>query len=215
MSSDMKLRDLRENYGKDGLDESLMPADPVDFFKIWMQDAIDSDIKDPNAMVLSTIDKKGFVQSRVVLLKEILEGKFIFYTNYNSDKGTEMEHHPSVALNFLWVEAERQIRISGIVTKTSEEISDSYFMDRPRGSQIGAWVSPQSTVIKDKSVLEEELDRYQKRFEKVDVPRPAHWGGYEVTPLSIEFWQGRPSRLHDRIRYTLNDDSWKKERLAP
>lgn len=212
----MELRDLRENYGRDGLDESMLPENPIDFFKIWMQEAIDSNLKDANAMVLSTIDGQGFVRSRVVLLKDILEGKFVFYTNYVSDKGKEIEKHPSVALNFFWAGLERQIRINGIVAKTSADVSDSYFKARPRGSQIGAWVSPQSEVIADRNVLEQRLAHYEAEFEHVEVvPRPEHWGGYAVTPLNIEFWQGRPNRLHDRVRYVLTDDSWKKERLAP
>jgi pyridoxamine 5'-phosphate oxidase len=169
-----------------------------------------------NAMNLATISRDGRPTSRVVLLKGIENGKFVFYTNYQSAKGKELEINPACALTFFWPELERQVRIEGVASRVSEQQSLAYFQSRPRGSQIGAWSSPQSSIIDSRSILEERVAQLEKKFEGVDVlPKPNQWGGYEVDALMIEFWQGRPSRLHDRIQFNKVDGAWKIYRLAP
>lgn len=177
--------------------------------------ALNADIMEPNAMTLSTVEGNK-PSSRIVLLKGVENEEFVFYTNYNSSKGRQMALNPNVTLNFFWPELERQVRIDGTVQKVDEATSDAYFQSRPRGSQIGAWVSPQSEVIDKRAVLNHRLEEIELRFQNKEIERPPHWGGYSVKPYMIEFWQGRPSRLHDRIRYTFSESgNWKIERLAP
>ncbi len=212
----MNLPDLRENYNKGNLVKKDLASDPNTLFSQWMKDALEANVLEPNAMIVSTVTRLGTPEARVLLLKEVLDGDFVFYTNYNSDKAKELEDNPNTALTFLWKSMERQVRIVGKAAKVSRDTTEAYFVSRPRGSQIGAWVSPQSEVIESRDVLESELARQVGRYEGIDnIPAPPHWGGYAVTPSSIEFWQGRPDRLHDRIKYTKAGGTWKIVRLAP
>jgi len=209
------LADIRTDYTKATLDIESVDKDPFVQFAKWFKEAVDSKALEPNAMSLATISE-GRPTSRIVLLKGVEKGQFVFFTNYQSQKGRELEINPACALNFFWPELERQVRIEGSVTRVSEAASDDYFQSRPKASQIGAWASPQSTLIKDRSILEERARQIEDRYKGHTVlPRPKQWGGYGVTPFEIEFWQGRASRLHDRIVYTLADNHWKINRLAP
>jgi pyridoxamine 5'-phosphate oxidase len=208
---------LRQDYRLASLEVSDVGANPFLQFKKWFQEALDAQLPEPNAMTLATATPEGKPTLRVVLLKGFDENGFVFYTNYESRKGQELQANPYAALNFLWLELERQVRIEGKAIRVSNSESTAYFKSRPKGSQIGAWASPQSTVIPDRQVLEEKVQELMTTYENTEVlPRPEHWGGFIVIPDLIEFWQGRSSRLHDRIRYTLQaDESWKIERLAP
>jgi len=210
-----ELQNAREEYSQNALDLEQAADDPIEQFKSWFNDYRDSGAKDFNAMTLSTASKEGQPSSRVVLLKGIEDDAFEFYSNYNSDKGTQMARNPAVALNFFWAEPERQVRVEGIVRKMPQEESEEYFQSRPRGSQIGAYVSPQSEVIKDRDYLEQRQHDFEAKFEGENIPKPEHWGGYRVYPHRIEFWQGRSNRLHDRLNYNYENGRWKKERLAP
>lgn len=211
----MKLADIRIDYTLKSLDISDVNADPITQFNTWFKEALHAKVLEPNAMTLSTLGKNGFPNSRIVLLKGIDDG-FVFFTNYQSTKGEELAQHPKVALTFFWPELERQVRVIGEVAKVSEKESDEYFFSRPFSSQIGAWVSPQSKEIPNRSFLEEREQAYAKELKPDTVRRPPHWGGYRVTPIEIEFWQGRPSRLHDRILYSLEKPSnWNIKRIAP
>jgi pyridoxamine 5'-phosphate oxidase len=190
--------------------------EPIQQYGYWWAEAIKSEIDEVNAMTLATVKKDGSPSARIVLLKGFDERGFTFYTNYNSNKGKELDESKNACLVFFWKELERQIRVTGSVNRVSEKESDDYFNSRPEGSKIGAWSSPQSLPIFNRDVIEENAVKFQQQFSEKEIPRPPHWGGYIVSPTSIEFWQGRPSRLHDRILYTLQKDaSWKIERLAP
>lgn len=213
---DGSLADLRRDYALRGLSESDVDADPFKQFQAWFSDALAAPLIEPNAMVLATATKDGRPSARAVLLKGFDERGFVFYTNYESRKGQELAENPWAALVFLWEELERQIRIEGQVEKCSAEESDAYFRSRPLGSRLSATLSHQSQVISSREVLERRLEELMVENANGDVPRPPFWGGYRLSPTSIEFWQGRPNRLHDRLRYRLlNDGSWLIERLSP
>ncbi len=210
------LEALRKDYSKARLDTQTVAKEPIAQFEQWFGEAMEAQLPEPNAMNLATITKIGRPASRIVLLKGIESGCFVFYSNYQSQKGKDLDENPSCALNFFWPELERQVRIEGIAARVSEEKSTAYFQSRPRSSQIGAWASPQSVVISDRSILEERVKQIEKKYEgQTTLPKPKQWGGFQVEPHLIEFWQGRPSRLHDRIVYTRQDKDWKISRLAP
>jgi len=212
---DNKIANIRSDYTLNGLHESELDINPLNQFSKWFDEALKSEITEPNAMLLSTAHL-GRPAGRIVLLKGVDDKGFTFFTNYQSKKGQEMAENPQVAVTFFWKELERQVRIEGRIEKTAAAESDAYFASRPRGSQIGAWVSDQSEVIADREFLAEKLKSFETKFEGVDVPRPAHWGGYRVIPDYVEFWQGRPSRLHDRLAYVATESgAWKIERLSP
>ncbi|WP_324025929.1 pyridoxamine 5'-phosphate oxidase [Maribacter sp. BPC-D8] len=211
------LGDYRKSYEKSALMEDSISDNPIQLFQTWFYEVEKSDgVDEPNAMTVSTVGVDGFPKSRVVLLKKYTHEGFIFYTNYNSEKGRAISENPKICISFFWANLERQIIIKGTAEKLSKNLSDGYFESRPDGSKLGALVSDQSTVIDSRSVLENKLTELEKEYEGKEIERPEHWGGYLVRPVSMEFWQGRPNRLHDRIRYTLTDDfDWKMERLAP
>ena len=221
------IADIRKDYKLASLEEVDVASNPIDQFTRWWNEAVASQIDEVNAMTLATVNAAGVPAARIVLLKGYNPDGFIFFTNYESDKGKNLAQNPNAALVFFWKELERQIRIEGTVQKVSAEESDRYFNSRPASSRIGAWASPQSAVIENRLVIEQNVERYTSIFANDSIERPDHWGGYIVKPTSIEFWQGRSSRLHDRIRYKLEtsgynaatdtrtDANWKIERLAP
>ena len=208
------LRDIRKQYLLAALDEGNVLENPFDQFERWLQEAIKDNQLEPTAMVLSTVDEHLQPHSRVVLLKELSHESFVFYTNYEGHKAHQMAQNKRVSLTFFWPTMERQVRIEGVVEKISEVLSASYFKSRPIDSQLGAWASPQSQVIHSNDFLEKQFQYYAQKFGN-EVPKPPHWGGYAVKPTSIEFWQGRANRLHDRLLFTKQVDSWKISRLAP
>ena len=207
---------IRKEYSKASLNEATISKNPIQQFDIWFKEAVTAKIPEPNAMNLATVNG-GRPASRTVLLKGVENEKFVFYTNYQSRKGKELEENPACALTFFWPELERQVRIEGVASRLVDaKRSDEYFQIRPRGSQVGSWASPQSSVIKGRSILEERAKQIEEKFKGQDkLPRPHQWGGFEIDPILIEFWQGRPSRLHDRILFTKDGDGWKVNRLAP
>ena len=210
------VENLREDYRASTLEIEKVAKNPIHQFEIWFNEALNSAIKEPNAMTLATIGLDARPSARIVLLKGFDEQGFIFYTNSDSQKGKELAYNPNVALVFLWKELERQVRIEGIAQKCSVEHSAAYFSSRPKGSQIGAWASPQSQPILDRKELEDTYANLEKQYmNQASVPKPPHWGGYQISPRRIEFWQGRSSRLHDRINYILRGEEWSLERLAP
>jgi pyridoxamine 5'-phosphate oxidase len=212
---DMSLANLRKDYTLHELSETDVDADPLKQFQVWFNDALTAKVVEPNAMILATATRDGKPSARTVLLKGFDKRGFVFYTNYESRKGQELAENPWAAAVFLWKEIQRQVRIEGQIEKCSEEESDRYFRSRPLGSQLGACVSPQSQVISGREVLESRLQELRGEFAHRDVARPPYWGGYRLRPVSIEFWQGRTNRLHDRLRYRLEDGGWVIERLAP
>ena len=208
------IAQLRKNYTFGQLSETEVPRDPMPLFQLWFDQAVQAQCPEPNSMTLATADQAGNPSARIVLLKGADQNGFTFFTNYQSQKGRELAMRPQAALLFHWHELERQIRIKGTVERVSPAESDEYFHSRPAASRIGAWASPQSSAIPNREFLEEAETRFQAEFGETP-PRPDHWGGYRLWPTEIEFWQGRPSRLHDRIHYKLEGSSWKIERLAP
>lgn len=210
------IASIRKEYSKAALDAKSVLQDPIRQFTKWFDEALSANVLEPNAMNLATVNENGRPASRIVLLKGVENNKFVFYTNYQSRKGRELDNNPACSLTFFWPELERQVRIEGVASRIDEKRSEAYFQSRPRGSQVGAWASPQSTLISDRLLLEERAKKMEEKFKGLDVlPKPNQWGGYEIDPLMIEFWQGRPSRLHDRILYTKDDGVWKINRLAP
>lgn len=211
------LSDYRKSYEKQELLESNCPENPMELFQKWFINADNSDaVEETNAMTIATIGKDGFPKSRVVLLKKYTWEGFIFYTNYNSEKGKAIDDNNQICISFFWPALEQQIIIKGVAEKQAENLSDGYFESRPDGSKLGAWASEQSKVVSSREELDESLKTFEQKFEGKEIPRPEHWGGFLVKPVSLEFWQGRPNRMHDRIKYSLQEDfSWKLERLAP
>lgn len=217
MSIQKAIADIRTDYSLKTLEEAEVAADAIGQFKVWWQEAIASELEEVNAMTLATATREGIPSARIVLLKSFDEKGFLFFTNYDSAKGRTLAQNPRAELVFFWRELQRQVRINGTVKKAATQDSDEYFQSRPVGSRIGAMSSPQSQVIPSREVLEQKVAENLAKFEQaVVIPRPDNWGGYVVEPLEIEFWQGRSSRLHDRIRYTKEGNgNWKIERLAP
>lgn len=215
IAMDVTIANIRKDYKLKSLLEKDVKKNPVEQFAEWWSEAISSQIEEVNAMTLATATPEGIPSARIVLLKGVTDEGFKFYTNYLSHKASELEKNPHAALIFFWKELERQVRIEGTVEKTSNADSDAYFKTRPVASQIGAWASPQSTIIPGREVLEENVVKYKAQFGEKNIPRPHHWGGYIVIPSKIEFWQGRRSRLHDRILYTKHASGWTIERIAP
>lgn len=209
------IQNLRQDYRAAELSEADIDKNPIAQFAKWFKDALDAKLYEPNVMTLATADLSGKPSSRILLLKGFDEDGFVFFTNYNSKKGKDLQENPQAAMQFFWPELERQVRIEGIVAKATAEASTAYFHSRPKGSQIGASASPQSTVIPDREILEERVKELTATYQETEVPRPEHWGGYVLKPAHIEFWQGRPSRLHDRITYTSVNGVWTINRLAP
>ena len=210
------VADLRKDYQFQGLSETDADRNPFKQFQLWFDQALAAQLPEPNAMTVATVTKSGKPRARIVLLKNFDERGFVFYTNYHSHKGQELADNPQAAIAFWWAELERQVRIEGRVLKVSVRESDEYFHSRPFNSRLGAWASEQRQVIESREVLEQGLQDLKTKYENQDIPRPPDWGGFRVIPTAIEFWQGRPSRLHDRLLYSLLDDgSWQIERLSP
>ena len=211
----MSIADLRKSYHLAGLRRADLGPDPIQQFRAWLQQAIDAELLEPTAMTLATADKSGRPSARIVLLKGLDERGFIFYTNYESRKARELADNPNAALALYWAELERQVRVNGTVGRVSREESEDYFKSRPLGHQLGAWVSTQSEVIANRALLEERLKEFEQKYGSA-APLPPFWGGYVLSPTEMEFWQGRPNRLHDRFRYTRQKEGpWLIERLAP
>ena len=211
----MSLAARRVEYETAGLDRADLSYDPITQWHRWYEDATSAEVTEPNAMTVATVDGQGVPDARVVLVQEVDENGFVFFTNYHSIKSMQLLVHPVASAVFAWLDLHRQVRLRGPVKRVSAQQSDEYFDSRPRESQLGAWASPQSKVIADRGVIEARLAQMQDKFADQSVPRPEFWGGWRVVPTEIEFWQGRPSRLHDRFRYTKQELSWRLERLAP
>jgi pyridoxamine 5'-phosphate oxidase len=210
------LDKIRSEYAKTSLEVGQVDKSPILQFEKWLKDAMEAKVPEPNAMTISTISDGGRPSARIVLLKGIEQDQFLFYTNFQSQKGKELEKNPACALTFFWPELERQVRIEGMAQRVEESVSEKYFQSRPRGSQIGAWASPQSSIIDNREILEARAKEIEKKYEGITLlPKPKQWGGFAIDPFEIEFWQGRPDRLHDRIVYYKNESSWKIHRLAP
>jgi pyridoxamine 5'-phosphate oxidase len=211
----MSIADIRKEYMRESLTEGDVEFDPFLQFTRWWKEAVGSDITEVNAMTLATCNRKGIPSARTVLLKDYDKDGFVFFTNYQSRKARDIDENPHATLLFFWKELERQVRIEGRIEKVDAAESDQYFHSRPEGSRIGAWASPQSTVVGSRDEIEDKVRQIKAKFGTEPIPRPPHWGGYRVIPVHIEFWQGRPSRLHDRILYSLEAGSWIIQRLAP
>jgi pyridoxamine 5'-phosphate oxidase len=212
----MSIADIRKDYQLKSLTEAEVDPDPLKQFQHWWQDALHAKIEEVNAMTVATASPDGIPSARILLLKGLTSNGFIFFTNYNSYKGQQIAENPRACLVFFWKEVERQVRVTGLAERLTDQENDEYFHSRPEGSRIGAWASPQSQVIENREWLEKNTVKYQQQFADEPIQRPPHWGGYIIKPISIEFWQGRPNRLHDRIQYTLNESgNWVIERLAP
>lgn len=209
------INSIRRDFANRPLDESGLLSDPFDQFAQWMEEAVNSQILDPYAMCVSTVGNDLWPSSRIVYLRDVAEGGFVFYTNYDSHKAKDIAENPFAAINFHWSELERQVRIEGGVKKITEEKSDAYWASRPRESQVSAWMSEQSQPVGSREELELRKSAILQRFEGVEIPRPIHWGGYVVVPERVEFWQGRPNRLHDRLVYLKQTNEWKVVRLNP
>lgn len=213
---DKKIADIRRDYSCQALSEQNADTNPLKQFAKWWEEAVHSKIDEVNAMTLATASLDGLPSARIVLLKGFDENGFVFFTNYESYKGQQLAENPKACLVFFWKELERQVRITGLVKKVSEDESDEYFNSRPEGSRIGTWVSPQSRIVENRQAIDKKFIELSAKMEGTIIRRPPYWGGYIVQPVMIEFWQGRPSRLHDRLQYTLQDDGqWKIDRLAP
>jgi len=211
-----QIHHIRKDYSKSTLDINSVSQDPIIQFEKWFHEALDANLPEPNALTLSTVSEDGRPSGRIVLLKGVEKGKFVFYSNYQSQKGKELEKNPACGLTFFWPELERQVRIEGVAARVDPVISEKYFQSRPRESQVGAWASPQSALIANRQILDERVKKIQKKYEGIEkLPKPNQWGGFEVEPLKIEFWQGRSNRLHDRIQFTKVDERWQIHRLAP
>mgnify|MGYP001236385472 CR=1 FL=1 len=211
----MDLYNIRRDFSLKTLDEADAISNPIEMLNLWLDNAIEAKALEPTAMTVSTVSTNGRPSSRVVLLKHLTDEGLEFFTNYDSKKGIEISENGYVAINFIWHELERQVRIDGIAAKLSEEQSVAYFNMRPRSTRIGAWASPQSHVIKNREYLDNQVEKYTKAFDNKEIPKPLHWGGYIIKPELFEFWQGRSNRLHDRLQYTKVNEGWKIERLAP
>jgi pyridoxamine 5'-phosphate oxidase len=209
------VADLRREYARARLDEANVSPDPITEFARWFDEAVKAEVQEPNAMTLASVGPEGMPSARIVLLKGFDERGFVFFTDYRSQKGTELEQNPRAALVFYWPELERQIRITGETAPIERGESEAYFRTRPRGSRISAWVSHQSQVIASRKLLEDRVPELESMYPADDVPLPPYWGGFRVLPATVEFWQGRISRLHDRIRYTRSGNTWRIERLSP
>jgi pyridoxamine 5'-phosphate oxidase len=210
-----KLEKLQKDYQDRRINKKVLPDDPIALARQWMDEALQKDLPEPNAMAISTVNNKKRTSIRTVLLKELNSSGLVFYTNYNSRKAKDLEENSFISALLFWPDLERQVRIEGFAEKTKPEESDEYFAGRFRASQIGAWASPQSEIVKSRDELEKEYFRIEKKYQGKDIPRPPHWGGYRIKPAYFEFWQGRPGRMNDRIVYIRESQRWRKERLAP
>jgi pyridoxamine 5'-phosphate oxidase len=212
---DLKISDLRRSYTKSGLIETELPGEPIELLRLWIRQAITSEALEPNAMTLATVKKDGSPDARMVLLKGIDGDSISFFTNYRSEKAGDLKTNPGAACCFWWPELERQVRLRGGVEMVSRKVSAVYFATRPRESQIGAWASDQSRELQNRDELERRFAEFEKKFRDKEIPVPDHWGGYKINLDKVEFWQGRPGRLHDRIRYQKQKGNWKRKRLSP
>lgn len=209
------LYHLRSDFAGQKLSKEDVDADPFVQFRTWFDEGVEAEVEELQAMVITSVSAEGWPSSRIVYMREIDEDGFVFYTNYNSSKGQDYAANPKISVTFFWKELARQLHVQGDIEQVSAERSDAYFASRPRMSQVGAWASEQSESLTSRNELELKVDAFDKRFKDQDVPRPPHWGGYKITPRAFEFWQGRPSRLHDRIVYKLVDGVWKIDRVSP